>query len=67
MNLSKAVLESPGKGGCGRMHPTGSGVEELDQGKVGVVSKKDGMVRAKRAVVRRSVRRGPGEDVGLLG
>jgi hypothetical protein len=66
--MSRGVLPSPEEGGWGRTQPTGSGVEKLDQGKSGIVGeKKDGLVRTRRTIVRRSVRWGPGEDVGRLG
>ncbi len=68
INLSKEVLSSPCEGGWGRTQPTGSGVEEVDHGKRGMAGeKKGGLVRTRRTVARKSVRRGPGEEVGLLG
>jgi hypothetical protein len=67
MNLSNEVLPSPGEGGWGRTQPTGNGVEEVDHGKVGVAGKRDGANRPRRNAVRRSVRWGPGWEVGLLG
>jgi len=56
MNLSKGGLPSPVEDGWGRIQATDRGVEEVDQGNVGIVGEKIvGVARTRRAMPRNNV------------